>query len=153
MGFNEMPPMPQVPERRPGERPTVPEDEIQHVAVRSSGPGGQNVNKTNTKDQLRWHIGSSRGFTEEEKALIRANKRKPPNNADEIVLAAQAERSLSQNREEVTRRLQDLVAEALKPKKVRRPTGVSQTQKQERLADKRHTGEKKQNRQFGRGDW
>ncbi|MEK7072860.1 MAG: alternative ribosome rescue aminoacyl-tRNA hydrolase ArfB [Patescibacteria group bacterium] len=132
--------------------PRVPETEIQLDFVRSSGPGGQNVNKTSSKVQLRWHVGGSQAFTEAQQMVIRAHAGKRLNSQDEIVLAAQTERSQSQNRDEVIQRLQDLVAEALAPKKKRKKTRVSYTQKQKRLEDKRRTGAVKRTRKPPRGE-
>lgn len=131
--------------------PRVPETEIQLDFVRSSGPGGQNVNKTSSKVQLRWQVGGSHAFTEAQQTVIRAHAGKRLNSQDEIVLAAQTERSQLQNRDEVIQRLQDLVAEALTPKKKRKKTRVSYTQKQKRLEDKRRTGEVKRTRKPPRG--
>jgi len=123
--------------------PAVPESEIDMAFVRSSGPGGQNVNKTSTKAQLRWNVGASQAFTEEQKTAIRSFAGGRLTDADEIVLASDAERSQPQNRAEVIRRLQLLVASALAPKKARKPTKVSKTQKRKRLSDKRRVSEKK----------
>jgi ribosome-associated protein len=158
MGFNgERPPIPEEfrgePPEKPNEQPTVPENEIDLEFVRSSGPGGQNVNKTSSKAQLRWNVGASQAFTEEQKAAIRAGAGNRLNKEDEIVLSAQTERSQSQNRDEVVERLQDLVAEALTPEKERRPTKVSKSQRQERLDDKRRTSDKKGGRKPPQGDW
>ncbi len=141
------------PENNTDDPPAVPESEIQLEFVRSSGPGGQNVNKTSSKAQLRWRVGDSQAFTEEQKAAIRAYAGNRLNNEDEIVLAAQAERSQVQNREEVIRRLQELVTDALAPKKERKATRVSRSQKEQRLSEKRRIGEKKQQRKLPRGEW
>lgn len=131
----------------------VPENEIALVFVRSSGPGGQNVNKTSTKAQLHWHVGSSKAFSDEQKAAIRKGAGVRLNAKDEIVLASDNERSQLQNRGEVVRRLQVLVAKALMPRRARRPTKVSKSQKRLRLSDKRRVGEKKSARRAPQGDW
>ena len=132
--------------------PRVSDQEIHLEFVRSSGPGGQNVNKISSKAQLRWHVGGSRGFTEEQRAAIRAHARNRLNSEDEVVLVAQAGRSQAQNRNDVIRRLQDLVAVALAPKKNRRKTRVSRSQKQKRLEDKRRAGAVKRARKPPRGE-
>ncbi|HTK05064.1 MAG TPA: alternative ribosome rescue aminoacyl-tRNA hydrolase ArfB [Candidatus Eisenbacteria bacterium] len=124
----------------------VPEHEIDMAFVRSSGPGGQNVNKTSTKAQLRWNVGASQAFTDDQKSAIRAFAGGRLTDADEIVLASDAERSQPQNKAEVIRRLQQLVAAALAPKKARKPTKVSKSQKRRRLHDKRAVSEKKSSR-------
>ncbi len=132
--------------------PRVPAEEIRLEFVRSSGPGGQNVNKTSSKVQLRWHVGGSQTFTEEQRAAIRARAGHRLNGQDEIVLAAQAERSQSQNRAEVIQRLQELVADALRPKKKRKKTRVSRAQKLKRLEGKRRTSDIKRTRKPPRGE-
>lgn len=153
----ERPPMPEEmqtdPEKEESDPPTVPESEMHLEFVRSSGPGGQKVNKTSSKAQLRWSVRESRAFTEEQKTLIREAAGNRLNNEDEIVLSSQTERSQMQNREDVTLRLQELVADALTPQKERKETRVSRSQKERRLDDKRRAGEKKQNRRPPRGEW
>lgn len=141
------------PEDKEAGQLAVPENELQIDFVRSSGPGGQKVNKTSSKAQLRWNVGESRVFTEEQKAAIRASAGNRLNSEDEIVLAAQAERSQFQNRDDVVRRLQDLVAEALSPKPERKPTEVSRSQKRQRLEEKRRLGDKKRDRKLPKGEW
>jgi ribosome-associated protein len=131
----------------------IPESELRFDFSRSSGPGGQNVNKVSSKAQVRWHVGSSLAFSDEQKALIRAFAGKHLTKDDEIVLAAESERSQLQNKEEAVRRLQALVAAALAPRKKRRPTKVSRAQKRKRVEEKRIVGEKKRARRPVRGEW
>ena len=131
----------------------IPESELHLDFARSSGPGGQNVNKVSSKAVLRWSVGASRAFSDEQKALIRAVAGKHLNNEDEIVLAAESERSQLQNKEEVIRRLNALVAMALTPKKKRKPTKISRAQKRKRVDEKRLVGRKKQDRKPPRGEW
>lgn len=131
----------------------VPENEIEIDFVRSSGPGGQNVNKTSSKAQLRWNVGRSQAFTQGQKAAIRAHAGHRLSGTDEIVIAEQSERSQLQNRETVVRRLQELVATALTPKKKRRPTKVGRSQKRKRLEEKRLVSRKKQDRRSPKGEW
>ena len=132
---------------------TIPESEMRLEFARSSGPGGQNVNKVSTKAQLHWYVGRSGAFTDEQKALIRAYAGKHLNKHDEIVLSAESERSQLQNKEEVIHRLRELVSKALTPKKKRKPTKVSRSQKRKRVEQKRIVGEKKKARKPPRGDW
>lgn len=133
--------------------PAIPESELRFDFSRSSGPGGQNVNKVSSKAQVRWHVGASQAFTDEQKTLIRAQAGKHLNKEDEIVLAAESERSQLQNKEEVVRRLRELVRVALTPRKKRRPTRVSRSQKRKRLEEKRLVGERKKSRRPPRGEW
>ncbi len=121
--------------------------------VRSSGPGGQKVNKTSSKAQLRWNVDRSQAFTEEQKAAIRAAAGNRLNGEDEIVIAADTERSQFQNRDSVIERLQELAADALAPKKERRETKVSRAQKRQRLEEKRLNAKRKNERKPPKGEW
>ncbi|MDD5251335.1 MAG: alternative ribosome rescue aminoacyl-tRNA hydrolase ArfB [Patescibacteria group bacterium] len=132
---------------------SIPAHELHLDFVRSSGPGGQKVNKTSSKVQLRWRVGESGVFAEEQKALIRKAAGHRLNADDEIIIVADAERSQYQNRDEAVRRLQDLVARALTPKKTRRPTKISRAQKQKRLDDKRRQSEQKKLRRPPQNGW
>ena len=155
--FGERPPTSEDPPRgletSETDPPAVPESEISIDFVRSSGPGGQKVNKTSSKAQLRWSVCGSLAFTEAQKAAIRESAGHRLNNEDEIVLSAETERSQFQNRTEVIRRLQELVAGALAPRKERQPTKVSRSQKQQRLDDKSRIAGKKRDRKPSPGDW
>ncbi len=131
----------------------IPESEMRLEFTRSSGPGGQNVNKVSSKAQLHWSVGRSGTFTDTQKALIRAYAGKLLNKHDDIVLSAESERSQLQNKEEVIRRLLELVARALAPKKKRTPTKVSRAQKRKRVEQKRIVGERKKLRKSMRGEW
>lgn len=138
-------------ENAAGDPPAVPDNEIGLDFVRSSGPGGQNVNKVASKAVLRWNVGASSAFTEEQKEKIRAAAGNRLSKADEIVIASQVERSQAQNREEVIVRLQRLVAEALMPKKERVATKPTRSSKERRLEEKRKQGQKKDRRK--KVDW
>lgn len=131
----------------------VPEHELRIDFVRSSGPGGQKVNKTSSKAQLRWNVGASAAFTEEQKARIRAAAGSRLNADDEIVLSADTERSQFQNRDAAVARLQALVEGALAPRKERKATKVSRNQKRKRVEEKRRAGEKKRLRRPPKGEW
>src|SRR5512135_1852674 len=104
MGFRgEGPPVPEAAlagdqEKNIDDPSTVPDNELDISFVRSSGPGGQNVNKTSTKAQLRWNVGRSGAFTDEQKAAIREAAGNRLTADDEILISAEAERSQPQNR-------------------------------------------------------
>lgn len=121
-------------------------DELTITFSRSSGPGGQNVNKTSTKATVRWNVGASAAFTDEQKVLIRAAAGKRLSGDDEIVISAEDTRSQSQNRDLAIARLQAIVDAALMPREKRVPTKVSRSQKRKRLDDKSRVSRKKQAR-------
>lgn len=120
--------------------------ELHFSASRSSGPGGQNVNKVSTKMELRFHVASSAILSKEEKELIAEKLAARINVAGELVLVSQSERSQLQNKEKVTEKFYMLVARALTPRKKRKPTKPSGASKEERLEAKRQLSEKKERR-------
>ena len=124
----------------------VPLAEIQLTFARSSGAGGQNVNKTATKVIVRWPVGKSRVFNQEEKARIRIKLANKLNNQDELVIASEEERSQGWNRELAINRLRFLVSRALLIPKKRRPTRPTRSSKLKRLASKKKHAQKKSTR-------
>jgi ribosome-associated protein len=120
--------------------------ELNYSASRSSGPGGQHVNKVSTKMELRFHVASSALLSEEEKMLITEKLANRINAAGELVLVSQSERSQLQNREKVTEKFYSLLLRALTPRKKRKPTRPSRASKEERLEIKRQQSEEKERR-------
>ena len=120
--------------------------ELHFTASRSSGPGGQNVNKVSTKVELRFHIDSSALLTDEEKILLLEKLAKKINSEGELILVSQTERSQMKNKEKVIEKFYTLLTRALTPRKKRKPTKPSLASKEERLEEKRKQAEKKERR-------
>ena len=120
--------------------------ELHFSASRSSGPGGQHVNKVSTKMELRFHVLSSVLLSEDEKALIAEKLASRINAAGELLLVSQSERSQLQNKEKVTEKFYLLLTRALTPRKKRKATRPSKASKEERLELKRQQSEKKERR-------
>ena len=120
--------------------------ELHYSASRSSGPGGQHVNKVSTRMELRFHVASSALLSEAEKELIAEKLANRINAAGELILVSQSERSQLQNKEKVTEKFYLLVTRALTPRKKRTPTKPSRASKEERLEIKRQQSEKKERR-------
>lgn len=115
----------------------IPESELTITFARSSGAGGQNVNKTSTKVIIHWPVGKSVVLSEEEKSRVREKLSNRINNEDELVIVSEEERSQLQNRELAVARLQELVNEALHVPKVRRATKPTRSSKIKRLESKK----------------
>lgn len=124
----------------------IPNDEIQIEFARSSGPGGQNVNKVESKVTVRWNVNASPSFSVIEKERINSLLQNRINKDGELVVSSEEERSQSQNRERVIARLQELISSAIIPPKIRRKTKPSLRQKEKRLEAKRQRSEKKSTR-------
>jgi len=116
------------------------ESEFIFSTSRSSGPGGQNVNKVSSKVELRINLILSANFSEEEKEM-NLNKLKNKINKDyEIILVAQSERNQLMNKIVVTEKFYDLVSKALTVQKIRRSTRPTLVSKLKRLDNKRNRG-------------
>jgi len=113
---------------------------------RSSGPGGQNVNKVATKVITSLHIDSSEGLSPGEKRRLWDKLSTKISKEGFLTVHAEDSRSQSQNRDIAEKKLFDLLAESLKKPKLRRKTRPSRASKEKRLKKKKAISEKKQGR-------
>jgi len=122
---------------------------LEHIQLdfsRSSGPGGQNVNKLNTKVTARLCLADIEGLSPEELALVREKLSGRITVQDELVLAVQEERSQMRNREIAVARMADLLIRAARRPRLRIPTAPSRASKERKLAGKHIRGVSKRNR-------
>jgi ribosome-associated protein len=119
------------------------EREFSFSASRSSGPGGQNVNKVNTRVEIRFNIMQSSVLAESEKRMILENIKRKINTAGELIVTSQSERTQMKNRERATKKLLAIISESLAEKSERKPTRPTGRSKAERLEEKRRRGMKK----------
>lgn len=125
--------------------------ELQFSTARSSGPGGQNVNKVNTKVELRINIPDSQFLTPEEKELILIDLKNRINNNGELMIITQSERTQLQNRKKAEETLWKLLAKALTVKPHRKPTNPTRASKAKRLEEKKRRSTIKSLRKEGPG--
>lgn len=125
---------------------TLPASELSWVAVRSSGPGGQNVNKVATKVELRFDLEGSTVLSEPVRARLRALARNRLDAEGRILISSQRTRSQEANLQDAREKLAALVRKALAPQRPRRPTRPSRGAKERRLEGKRQQAEKKRAR-------
>lgn len=129
----------------------VPAAELEWTAVRSGGPGGQNVNKVSTKVELRFDLPGTRALDAAVKARLAQSAGSRLDSLGRILITCDETRSQLQNLERARERLAALLTAALTPPKRRRPTRPTRGSKERRLEGKRHTAEKKSARR-GSGD-
>jgi ribosome-associated protein len=125
---------------------TVPGSELQASFARSGGPGGQNVNKVNSKALLRWDLNQTQVLFPTTLQRLRALAKNRINDEGELVLTCQVHREQSRNLEACREMLRGLLLEAIKPVIPRKPTQPSAGSRRRRMETKRQTGEKKKGR-------
>jgi len=130
---------------------TIPAELLEITAVRSSGPGGQNVNKVATCIELRFNPGLSGLFSPSvlDRLIKIAGKRFDSEGT--LIITSQKYREQYRNLQDARDKLKDMIIKALKPPRTRRPTRPTKSSVEKRISHKKQTGQKKSLRQ--KPDW
>jgi ribosome-associated protein len=130
----------------------VPLAELEFRATRSGGPGGQHVNTSSTRVEVSWDVVGSPALSEEQRRRLLVRLASRLDSAGRLRLVSSTTRSQLRNREEVTERLRQLVAEGLVVPKVRKRTKPSRAAKAARLESKRRRSATKRDRRRPGGE-
>ena len=122
----------------------IPDAELEESFIRSSGPGGQNVNKVSSAVQLRFDVRASSSLTETVRQALLQGGRLTREGV--LIITAQRFREQERNRADARDRLADILRRAATPKPVRRPTKIPKASKRKRLDGKKHRAELKRGR-------
>jgi len=131
---------------RVNSRLVIPPGELSVSFTRSSGPGGQKVNKTASQVQLRFSIQESACLGERRRELLLKALKGRLTDSGEILIRAQRHREQARNLEDARVRLRETLREALAPKKARKPTRPTRASQERRMEAKRQRGRRKQER-------
>lgn len=110
---------------------------------RSSGPGGQHVNKVDSRVELRFNIENSQLLTDQQKEILQQKLGNKLTTEGDLIVVSQKERSQLRNKEITIEKLYALFAKALQPVKRRKATRPTRTSVEKRITSKKQTGEKK----------
>ena len=134
------------------EQMVIPLTESTFSASRASGPGGQHVNKAETRVQLRWNPSRSVALTETDRAQVCDRLAARLTTTGDIVLACGIHRSQRRNRQTCLDRLARLLRAALVPVQPRHKTRPTSASREKRLQQKKHRSDTKQRRRKPTGD-
>lgn len=128
-------------------RVRIPAAEIEMTYVRSSGPGGQHVNKTSSKVQLRWNARTSSALSDADRELLERRLASKLTKDGELLVSSESHRDQSRNVDDAVERLTQLVRRAIRRPTPRKKTRPSRASKERRLSDKkRRSAQKRQRR-------
>ncbi len=122
---------------------TIPDEELEFRASRSSGPGGQSVNTTSSRIELRWDVANSPVPDDAQRALLLERLASRLTTDGVLILHGSEHRSQHRNREAVIARLRSIVSEAIVPAVPRRPTRPTRASIRRRMDAKRARAETK----------
>jgi ribosome-associated protein len=126
----------------------IPHEEFEFSFARSGGPGGQNVNKVNSKAVLRWPVVRSTALPDDVRARFMARYQRRLTSLGEVIITSQRYRDQGRNIADCLEKLQELIAAVAVRPTVRKKTKPSRGSIARRLEGKRHSSSKKQSRRL-----
>ncbi|REJ64548.1 MAG: aminoacyl-tRNA hydrolase [Planctomycetota bacterium] len=130
----------------------IPLREFDFTFARSSGPGGQNVNKLNTKATLRWRVARSESLPAAVRGRFMEKYRRRLTADGDILVVSQRFRDQGRNVADCLTKLREMIAAVVPPPKVRKKTRPTRAARERRLAEKRAQSQRKQSRRAPRRD-
>jgi ribosome-associated protein len=131
---------------------SIPRDEVAYATSRSSGPGGQNVNKVETRVTLLFDLEASRTLSDEQRGRLRRRLATRITRRGVLRVVSQRHRTQAANRKAVDERFTQLLADALTVRKPRRETRSPESAKRRRLEDKKQRSQLKRMRRKPESD-
>ena len=126
---------------------SIPEDQLQISFTRASGAGGQNVNKVNTKVEIRFHLDTATWIPHEVRQRLKSNESNRINSQGYMTITSQEYRTQLQNRKDAIKKLQDIIKTSWARPKVRKMRkGLSKKAKENRRENKKRNSKKKESR-------
>lgn len=134
------------------EKLEIPESELEFTASRSSGPGGQHVNKTNSRMTLQFDVEHSPSLSDDQRLRIASRLASRINKDGMLKLHSQQHRSQAANRAELLERFAELLREAVKIRRKRKKTRPTAASKDRRISEKKRRSDIKRHRRAGSED-
>lgn len=131
----------------------IPETELEFIASRSGGPGGQNVNKVSSRITLRFDLEQTNALTAEQRQRVREKLSSRISKEGVLQISSQRTRSQDLNREDAVERFVELLRAALREERARVKTRATRSSREERLKEKRIRTGVKQARTKGSRAW
>ena len=128
----------------------IPLRELDFTFARSSGPGGQNVNKVNSKALLRWPVATTPSLPEAVRRRLLAKHRRQITTTGDLLLVSQRFRDAGRNAADCLEKLRCMIIAAAEPVRPRRPTRPTRASVRRRIEDKRRHSQKKRQRDSAR---
>ena len=125
----------------------IDDSEIVILMSKSSGPGGQNINKVNTRITLKWNIMNSTAFTPRDKERILVKLSNRIDSEGNLHVSSQDSRSALQNRQNAEKKLAQIIGDAIKIPVKRKPTQIPDQERQKRITEKKQRAQIKKLRQ------